>query len=133
VSDSKPPSFDVNALRTPIDPPSAHVATAANERIANSLAATPPGAAAGRLGDVAVWIAATQNQVLPRQLINVRLVIFAGDHGVAGCCVSESLSTTTGAIVRAALAEQLGVNSLVPHTASPSACWIWASTTTSQT
>jgi nicotinate-nucleotide--dimethylbenzimidazole phosphoribosyltransferase len=110
VSDFKPPPFDVSALRAPIDPPSAHVAAAATERLAN-LASTLSGPAAGTLVDVAAWIAATQNQLPPRQLINVRLVIFAGDQGVAGG-VSESPSTTTGAAVRAALAEQLAVNSL---------------------
>jgi nicotinate-nucleotide--dimethylbenzimidazole phosphoribosyltransferase len=82
----------------------------AAERLAN-FASISPGAAS-RLSDVAVWIAATQNQVPPRQLTNVRLVIFAGDHGVASGDLMAPLSTTTGAMVRAALTEQLGINSL---------------------
>lgn len=102
-------TFDVNSFRTPIEPPPARIASAATERLAHL--ATPPGAL-GRLGETAVWISATQRQVPPRQLVNVRLVIFAGDHGVAGCGVSAFPSTITAATVRAALAEQLGVNSL---------------------
>ena len=44
--------------------------------------ATPPGAL-GRLGELGVWLAACQGQVPPRPVTNARLVIFAGDHGVA--------------------------------------------------
>ncbi|MCI4675841.1 nicotinate-nucleotide--dimethylbenzimidazole phosphoribosyltransferase [Candidatus Mycolicibacterium alkanivorans] len=112
MSYTKPPSFDVTALRVPIDPPSVEVAAAAAERLVDHSVVMPPGAAAATLGDLAVWLAATQNQVLPRQLINVRLVIFAGDHGVTGGGESESLSEPTGEKVRAALAELRGVNSL---------------------
>ncbi|MEO5666104.1 MAG: cobyrinate a,c-diamide synthase, partial [Nocardioides sp.] len=60
--------------------------------------ATPPGAL-GRLGDLAVWVAACQGQVPPVPVDNVRLVIFAGDHGVAGHGVSAFPSAITGAMV----------------------------------
>lgn len=73
--------------------------------------ATPPGAL-GRIGELAVWLAATQGQVPPPALDNVRLVIFAGDHGVADHGVSAFPAAITAATVRAALAAKLGVNSL---------------------
>jgi nicotinate-nucleotide--dimethylbenzimidazole phosphoribosyltransferase len=103
------PPFDVDALRASIPPPSPKITAAAAERVANL--ATPPGAL-GTLGDFAVWIAATQGQVPPPQLDNVRLVIFAGDHGVAAHGVSAFPSAITGATVRAAVNGQLGVSSL---------------------
>ena len=92
-----------------ITPPSTEVAAAARARLAGL--ATPPGAL-GRLGELAVWLAATQGQVPARELADVRLVIFAGDHGVAGHGVSAFPSSITAATVRAALIEKLGVNSL---------------------
>ena len=57
---------------------------AAREMAAARLAglATPPGAL-GRLGELGVWLAACQDQVPPRPVTNARLVIFAGDRGVA--------------------------------------------------
>jgi len=92
-----------------ITPPCADVAAAARTRLAGL--ATPPGAL-GRLGEIAVWVAATQGAVPPRQLDNVRLVIFAGDHGVAAHGVSAFPSSITAATVRAALNRKLGANSL---------------------
>lgn len=101
--------LDIDALRQPIPPPSPKVVAAAAKRLAGL--ATPPGAL-GRLGDVAVWLAGVQNQVPPRQLTNVRLVIFAGDHGVVAHGVSAFPSSITGITVRAALGGRLGINSL---------------------
>ncbi|AKS33805.1 nicotinate-nucleotide--dimethylbenzimidazole phosphoribosyltransferase [Mycolicibacterium goodii] len=109
MSRSAQQPFDDRQFRQPIAPPSADIARAAAARIA--ALATPPGAL-GRLGEVAVWVAATQGQVLPRQLVNVRLVIFAGDHGVADHGVSAFPPAITAATVRAALAQRLGVSSL---------------------
>jgi nicotinate-nucleotide--dimethylbenzimidazole phosphoribosyltransferase len=103
------PAVDKSALQAPISPPSPTVNDAAAKRLANL--ATPPGAL-GSLGDFAVWIAATQGQVPPRQLDNVRLVIFAGDHGVTAYGVSAFPSAITAATVRAAVNGQLGVSSL---------------------
>jgi nicotinate-nucleotide--dimethylbenzimidazole phosphoribosyltransferase len=73
--------------------------------------ATPPGAL-GKLGNAAIWLSATQGQVPPLPLDNVRLVIFAGDHGVAAHGVSAFPSRITGATVRAAVNGQLGVCAL---------------------
>lgn len=89
--------------------PSREAHDAANERLAGL--ATPPGAL-GRLGDLAVWLASTQDQVRPAQLTNVRLVIFAGDHGVASHGVSAYPSAITAAMVRTFVAGRAGVSAL---------------------
>src|SRR3954469_21959278 len=73
--------------------------------------ATPPGAL-GRLGELGVWVAATQGQVPPEPVDRVRLVIFAGDHGVAAHGVSAFPPAITGAMVRTFLAGRAGVNAL---------------------
>jgi nicotinate-nucleotide--dimethylbenzimidazole phosphoribosyltransferase len=98
-------AFDEQEFRAPVAQPSAEVAEAAAERLANiaPIALSGPGA----LNQMAAWIAATQNQVPPRQLINVRLVIFAGDYAL-----SSAPAMSSGTEVRAALAERLDVNSL---------------------
>jgi len=94
---------------TTITPPSAEARAAATERLAGL--ATPPGAL-GRLGDLAVWVAAAQGEVPPRPVDTVRLVIFAGDHGVAAHGVSAFPSAITGAMVRTFLAGKAGVSAL---------------------
>lgn len=94
---------------TTLPPPSASARTQATRRLA--ALATPPGAL-GRLGDAAVWISATQAAVPPRPLREVRLVIFAGDHGVAQHGVSAFPPAITGAMVRTFLAGRAGVNAL---------------------
>jgi nicotinate-nucleotide--dimethylbenzimidazole phosphoribosyltransferase len=92
-----------------IAPPSPHAAAAAAERLA--ALATPPGAL-GRLGELAVWVAATQGEVPPRELTFVRLVIFAGDHGVARHGVSAYPPEITAAMVRTFLTGRAGVSAL---------------------
>ena len=85
----------------------------ARDHAAKRLAAlaTPPGAL-GRLGELGVWLASCQGQVPPRPLDDVRLVIFAGDHGVAAHGVSAFPSAITGAMVRTFLAGKAAVNAL---------------------
>lgn len=90
-------------------PPDAQVRSDAEARLLGL--ATPPGAL-GRLGEVACWFAATQGQVPPPALEDVRLVIFAGDHGVAAHGVSAFPSEITGAMVRLFLAGKAGVSAL---------------------
>ncbi|WP_446665809.1 nicotinate-nucleotide--dimethylbenzimidazole phosphoribosyltransferase [Flexivirga sp. B27] len=89
--------------------PSATARRQATDRLA--ALATPPGAL-GRLGDIAVWLAACQGQVPPQPLDSVRLVIFAGDHGVAGHGVSAFPPAITGAMVRTFLVGKAGVSAL---------------------
>ena len=49
---------------------------------------TKPRGALGRLEDLSVWVSSCQGQCPPRQFERARVVVFAGDHGVAhgpGC------------------------------------------------
>jgi nicotinate-nucleotide--dimethylbenzimidazole phosphoribosyltransferase len=89
--------------------PSPLVRAEAERRLADL--ATPAGAL-GRLGDLAVWVAAAQGVVPPRELDDVRLVIFAGDHGVAAYGVSAYPPAITAAMVRTFVAGRAGVNAL---------------------
>ncbi|HXH79451.1 nicotinate-nucleotide--dimethylbenzimidazole phosphoribosyltransferase [Nocardioides sp.] len=93
----------------PVAAPSAIARRQATERLA--ALATPPGAL-GRLGDLAVWLAACQGQVPPTPVNDVRLVIFAGDHGVAAHGVSAFPPAITGAMVRTFLLGKAGVSAL---------------------
>ncbi len=92
-----------------VQPPDKGVAAQATERLA--ALATPPGAL-GRLGDLAVWLSSTQGVVPPAPLTNVRLVIFAGDHGVAQHGVSAYPPEITAAMVRTFVAGRAGVSAL---------------------
>jgi nicotinate-nucleotide--dimethylbenzimidazole phosphoribosyltransferase len=73
--------------------------------------ATPSGAL-GRLGELGIWVAATQGRVPPAPIDDVRLVIFAGDHGVATHGVSAFPPAITGAMVRTFIAGKAAVNAL---------------------
>lgn len=73
--------------------------------------ATPPGAL-GRLGELGIWLASCQGHVPPKPVDDVRLVIFAGDHGVAAHGVSAFPPAITGAMVRTFLAGKAAVNAL---------------------
>ncbi|WP_139983755.1 nicotinate-nucleotide--dimethylbenzimidazole phosphoribosyltransferase [Nocardioides litoris] len=89
--------------------PDAASRAAAAERLAGL--ATPAGAL-GRLGDLATWVSACQGAVPPRPLDDVRLVVFAGDHGVAAHGVSAYPPAITGAMVRTFVAGRAGVSAL---------------------
>ena len=85
----------------------------ARDHAAKRLAAlaTPPGAL-GRLGELGIWLASCQGHVPPKPVNDVRLVIFAGDHGVASHGVSAFPPAITGAMVRTFLAGKAAVNAL---------------------
>ena len=102
---------------------------AAREMAAARLAglATPPGAL-GRLGELGVWLAACQGQVPPRPVTNARLVIFAGDHGVAHHGVSAFPAEITALMVRTFAAGKAAVSP--PRTQCRFGCSISVSTTT---
>ncbi|MCH9721148.1 MAG: nicotinate-nucleotide--dimethylbenzimidazole phosphoribosyltransferase [Actinomycetia bacterium] len=68
-----------------IAPPDGRVAAAARRR--QDLLTKPRGAL-GRLEDLSVWVSACQGHCPPRQFEHARVVVFAGDHGVAGQGVS---------------------------------------------
>lgn len=92
-----------------IAPPSPAVREQAQARLA--ALATPAGAL-GRLGELGAWLAATQGQVPPGPLDDVRLVVFAGDHGVARHGVSAYPPAVTEAMVRTIAAGRAGVSAL---------------------
>lgn len=92
-----------------ITPPSPEIAVLARERLAGL--ATPPGAL-GRVGDLGVWLSAAQGVVPPRPLTDVRLVVLAGDHGVAAHGVSAYPASITEAMVRTLVAGRAGVSAL---------------------
>lgn len=98
----------------PVARPNAEVLTAARERLAGL--ATPAGAL-GRLGDLGVWVAATQGVCPPDPIERVRAVIFAGDHGVADPpagerSVSAYPKAVTPAMVHTFLMGKAGVSAL---------------------
>lgn len=69
----------------PVSPPDGGAAAAARAR-QDTL--TKPRGALGRLEDLSVWVASCQGQCPPRQFQRARIVVFAGDHGVAQSGVS---------------------------------------------
>lgn len=77
----------------------------------------PPGAL-GRLDDLGEWLAAAQSAVPVRPIEQARVVLFAGDHGIAELGVSARPAGTAGQLVRevleggrpvSVLAQRLGV------------------------
>ncbi|MFD6822389.1 nicotinate-nucleotide--dimethylbenzimidazole phosphoribosyltransferase [Streptomyces sp. NPDC060085] len=77
----------------------------------------PPGAL-GRLDDLGEWLAAAQSAVPVRPIEHPRVVLFAGDHGIAALGVSARPAGTASTLVRsvlegaspaAVLARRLGV------------------------
>ena len=92
-----------------VAPPSPEIAALARERLAGL--ATPPGAL-GRVGELGVWLSAAQGVVPPRPLTDVRLVVLAGDHGVAAHGVSAYPAAITEAMVRTLVAGRAGVSAL---------------------
>lgn len=94
---------------SPLAPPDPAIRAAAEERLAGL--ATPAGAL-GRLGELGVWLAAARGAVVPPPLTDVRLVIFAGDHGVARHGVSAYPPEITAAMVRTFVAGKAGVSAL---------------------
>lgn len=96
-------------MTTPVAAPSDAARTAAADRLA--ALATPAGAL-GRLGDLAVWVAATQDRVPPEPVDRVHAVVLAGDHGVAAHGVSAYPAAVTPAMVRTFVAGRAGVSVL---------------------
>jgi nicotinate-nucleotide--dimethylbenzimidazole phosphoribosyltransferase len=60
---------------------------------------TKPQGALGRLEDLSVWVSACQSTCPPRQFTRARVVVFAGDHGVAHTGVSAYPPEVTAQMV----------------------------------
>lgn len=73
---------------------------------------TKPRGALGRLEDLSVWVAACQGQCPPRQFGRARVVVFAGDHGVARSGVSAYPPEVTAQMVVNITAGGAAINAL---------------------
>ncbi|MFN8146708.1 MAG: nicotinate-nucleotide--dimethylbenzimidazole phosphoribosyltransferase [Candidatus Nanopelagicales bacterium] len=71
---------DLDALAARLELPDAAARTAAEERQSRL---TKPAGALGRLEELSLWLCSVQGECPPRPLDRVRVVVFAGDHGVA--------------------------------------------------
>jgi nicotinate-nucleotide--dimethylbenzimidazole phosphoribosyltransferase len=80
----------------PVDPPDPDIAVAARAR---QKRLTKPSGSLGRLEDLSVWVASCQGLCPPRQFERARVVVFAGDHGVAAAGVSAYPAEVTAAMV----------------------------------
>lgn len=80
----------------PVVPPDVE---AHREAVARQLQLTKPAGSLGRLEELGVWVAACQGQSPPRPITRARVVVFAGDHGVAAHGVSAYPSEVTGQMV----------------------------------
>lgn len=77
--------YDDPVAFEPVQGPSHSVA---DEARARQLTLTKPAGSLGRLEELGVWIASCQETCPPRPLERARVVVFAGDHGVAAGGVS---------------------------------------------
>lgn len=82
------------------------------EAAARQLRLTKPAGALGRLEDLSLWLAAVQEQCPPHPLDRARVVIFAGDHGVAASGVSAYPSDVTAQMVMNFVAGGAAVNAI---------------------
>ncbi|WP_271799592.1 nicotinate-nucleotide--dimethylbenzimidazole phosphoribosyltransferase [Dietzia maris] len=72
--------YDDPVAFPPVHPPSHSVAEEARAR---HLTLTKPATSLGRLEELSVWVSSCQEACPPRPLDRARVVVFAGDHGVA--------------------------------------------------
>ncbi|OXR44060.1 Nicotinate-nucleotide--dimethylbenzimidazole phosphoribosyltransferase [Nocardia cerradoensis] len=93
----------------PVAAPDARIRAEAEQR---QLQLTKPAGALGRLETLGNWVAACQGQCPPHQFRRARVVVFAGDHGVARHGVSAYPSEVTAQMVANFLAGGAAVNAL---------------------
>ncbi|HVQ18260.1 MAG TPA: nicotinate-nucleotide--dimethylbenzimidazole phosphoribosyltransferase, partial [Actinomycetes bacterium] len=73
---------------------------------------TKPAGSLGRLEELSLWVAAVQEQCPPHPFEKPRVVIFAGDHGVASAGVSAYPADVTAQMVGNFIAGGAAVNVL---------------------
>jgi nicotinate-nucleotide--dimethylbenzimidazole phosphoribosyltransferase len=105
VSSAEPPVVGF----PPVTPPDA---SSRAEALARQDRLTKPTGSLGRLEELAVWVAACQGSCPPRPFTKPRVVVFAGDHGIAKHGVSAYPSEVTGQMVANFLAGGAAVNVL---------------------
>ncbi|MCE6997732.1 nicotinate-nucleotide--dimethylbenzimidazole phosphoribosyltransferase [Saccharothrix sp. S26] len=92
-----------------VEPPSEHVRLQA---LARHGVLTKPVGSLGRLEELGAWVAACQGDCPPRPFTRPRVVVFAGDHGIARHGVSAYPPEVTGQMVANFLAGGAAVNVL---------------------
>jgi len=80
--------------------------------VARQATLTKPAGSLGKLEELGVWVASCQGECPPRPFTRPRVVVFAGDHGVAQHGVSAYPSEVTGQMVANFLAGGAAVNVL---------------------
>ncbi|WP_078353877.1 nicotinate-nucleotide--dimethylbenzimidazole phosphoribosyltransferase [Mycobacteroides chelonae] len=93
----------------PVSAPNPDIAAAARDR---QRQLTKPNGALGRLEELSVWVAACQNRCPPEIFQHPRVIVFAGDHGVAAAGVSAYPPSVTAQMVRNIEAGGAAVNVL---------------------
>lgn len=93
----------------PVSPPDAGAAAAARARQDNL---TKPHGALGRLEDLSAWVVSCQSRCPPTQFARARVVVFAGDHGVARSGVSAYPPEVTAQMVANIDAGGAAINAL---------------------
>lgn len=93
----------------PIAPPDARAGAAARRR--QDLLTKPTGAL-GRLEDLSIWISACQGLCPPKEFSRARVVVFAGDHGVAQAGVSAYPAEVTAQMVATIESGRAAINVL---------------------
>jgi nicotinate-nucleotide--dimethylbenzimidazole phosphoribosyltransferase len=71
-----------------------------------------PAGSLGRLEELGVWIAACQGQSPPRPFTRPRVVVFAGDHGIAAKGVSAYPVEVTSQLIGSMLTGEAAINVL---------------------
>lgn len=92
-----------------VQPPDAQVH---RQAVARQEQLTKPAGSLGRLEELGVWIASCQGVCPPRPFARPRVVVFAGDHGIAAHGVSAYPSEVTGQMVSNFLVGGAAVNVL---------------------
>jgi nicotinate-nucleotide--dimethylbenzimidazole phosphoribosyltransferase len=101
--------LDPSALSALVERPDGEARAAAEAR---QRTLTKPAGSLGRLEDLSVWLAGVQGACPTRPLHQVRVVVFAGDHGVAKAGVSAYPPEVTAQMVRNFVAGGAAVNVL---------------------
>jgi len=97
------------SVRTPVQAPS-NAAYAAARALSDGQA--KPLGALGELEHLAAWVSSCQGVCPPRQLDDVRVVVFAGDHGISADGVSAYPAAITPAMVYGIAGGHAGVSAL---------------------
>jgi len=100
---------DLMAIAADIDWPDHNAERAARARQASL---TKPKGSLGRLEELAAWVAAAQGKCPPSDFARARVIVFAGDHGVASAGVSAYPPEVTAQMVANILAGGAAVNVL---------------------